>query len=351
MLILMNAHQPPPVPNPYGPTPQSQPQQWPGSTQGNPPYGAGGHGAASQGHPGPGYGYPNQPPQGYGQPPQGYGPPPGWQPAPRKRQQDSDPGRFTWWDLGAVLFYVVGFIIGGIQLLALIPLSGMLNSADQTVQEQGLFLLNAISYGLLAAVAFSLSGFALWRSIKALAYLWWLKLLLIPVAWVVLIIFNAVLVTVVSMATGEELAQSENQQSIEAMLSAVPFLAAVVVIALLGPYVEEYFFRHLLVGKLSRHINVWICAAISVITFPLLHFIPALMGLVDDLSLITVIPYVTMGILFTVAYIVTGRNLFYAWLLHAFNNFMSLVNMYFLLPWVEERFGPLEPMIRAAVLA
>lgn len=237
-----------------------------------------------------------------------------------------------WWDLGAFLVYAVGFLGGLVGfVLVLPPMNQMMASGDAVQQNQALFIVQAVAYGGIGLIAVVLSGAALWRSIKAFAYLWWLKLLLIPVAWIATIVINAIVVTAIS----DQPEVSQNQQDIEQMLSAVPFGVAVIVIALLGPYVEEYFFRHLMVGKLSRHINIWICGVISVITFPLLHFIPALIGLSDDLSVVTVIPYVTMGIIFTVAYILTGRSLIYAWLLHAFNNFMSLVMMYFVAPRLE----------------
>jgi len=106
--------------------------------------------------------------------------------------------------------------------------------------------------------------------------------------------------------------------------------------------VEEYFFRHLLIGKLSRYINIWICGVISIITFPLLHFIPAIVamlfspGTATDLTLVSVIPYVVMGSIFTLAYILTGRSLIYAWLIHAFNNVMALVMAYYVQPQLEQ---------------
>ena len=305
--------QPPPIANPYGPNPHDPlPDGYPQAAGQQPAQVGPGHFAAGQAGPG-----------------GGWGP----YPAPRKRQRDSEPGRFTWWDLGATLFYVLGFLSGLVGLIGLLPpVAEILSSDDDATVEFGMFLINAISYGVLAVIALVLCGQALWRSIRRFAYLWWLKLLLIPVGWFVMMVLNVVFVL---FGLGAEPETSANQEAITAMLSAVPFLGAVLVLAVLGPLVEEYFFRHLLIGKLSRHINVWICGAISVVTFPLLHFIPALLGASDDLTLVSVVPYVTMGLLITVGYIVAGRNLFYAWLIHAFNNFASLLVAYFVQPWAE----------------
>lgn len=237
-------------------------------------------------------------------------------------------------------FYVVMFILGGMSLMAFIPpFAGMVTGGDEVQQQQGLFAVNAVGYVLFGVLTLTASAVALWRSVKRLKFLWWLKILLVPVAWIATLVLNIVVIFFIFGTVPET---SENQAAIEGMLGAVPFLAALVVIGLLGPFVEEFFFRHLLIGKLSRYINVWICGLISVVTFPLLHFIPALMGLTDDLTAVSVVPYVTMGLIITVGYIISGRNLFYAWLLHAFNNVMSLTMAYFLEPAAEDSLDQLE---------
>ena len=45
---------------------------------------------------------------------------------------------------------------------------------------------------------------------------------------------------------------SENQLGIQGMLQQVPAWLMVPLLVLLGPFVEEYLFRHFLIGKLSR---------------------------------------------------------------------------------------------------
>lgn len=326
------------APNPYGQpqNPYGQPHSPHGQHQ---PYGQAQPYGQSQpyGNSQP-YGQPMQHPGYYAQPPQqGWQPPSG--PPARKRQRDSEPGRFSWGDLIAFISYVLVMLVGGVSLLALFPpFSTMLGSGDAQQEQQAQFLLNVIGYGLIFALAIAFSAKAFWRSIKAFGYLWWLKILLIPVAWIGTLILTALFV----LSLGGEPETSENQLAIEGMLQYVPFLAAVLVMGLLGPYVEEYFFRHLLIGKLSRYINIWICGVISIITFPLLHFIPALVamlfspGTATDLTLISVIPYVVMGSIFTLAYILTGRSLVYAWLIHAFNNVMALVMAYYVQPQLEQ---------------
>ncbi|GAB3183337.1 hypothetical protein GCM10027060_18120 [Nesterenkonia halophila] len=296
---------PPPGPHPYGAPEQPDPQ---GPPQGPPP-------GAPQGQPGgqPGWWTPPQPPR----------------PAPsRHRQRDAEPGRFSWWDLGAVVLYLATFMVGGAGLVATLlpPVRRMMTSGDADQMALSQFLVNAGAYVLMALVVLLLAGPAMMRAVRTFAPLWWLKLLLVPVSWLAIILVNATLVSLIS----DQPQVSANQQAIEQMLGAVPYLGALVVLGLLGPLVEEFFFRHLLIGKLSRHLNIWICAGISVAVFPMIHFIPALIGPTDDLSIATLVPYVTMGLVFTLGYILSGRSLLYSWLLHAFNNSMAVSLQYLL---------------------
>lgn len=313
-----NPHEPP-GPGLSGQNPHGYPQY------GQPPHGQ------------PAYGHPQQPVAPYyGSPPGMYAPPR----PPRVRQPDSQPGRFTWWDLGAAIFYVLTFFGGLIGVLVFLPeINALVTSGDPEDMAQADFLLNAAGYSVMALICLILSGPALWRSLKTFGHLWWLKLLMIPGGWLGILIVNAVLVSLITDAPET----SANQQAIEQMLGAVPLLGALIVLGLLGPYVEEFFFRHLLIGKLSRHINIWVCGAISVLLFPMIHFIPALIGISDDLSLVTFIPYVTMGAAFTLVYILAGRSLLYAWMLHAANNCMAVLLQYFLLPLLPD-LEELEPL-------
>ena len=53
----------------------------------------------------------------------------------------------------------------------------------------------------------------------------------------------------------------------------VPAWLMVPLMVIVGPFVEEYVFRHLLIGKLSRRVNIWICCALSVVLFAALHIV------------------------------------------------------------------------------
>ena len=82
------------------------------------------------------------------------------------------------------------------------------------------------------------------------------------------------------------------------------------IIALAGPLIEEVFFRHILIGRLSAYAPTWLVAAISCLLFTLMHChgwqeIPS---------------YLPLALALTLAYVCSGKNLAYSWLVHALNN-------------------------------
>lgn len=255
--------------------------------------------------------------------------PPGW---PGRRPQDRvvlDPGAPTWLDLVAVLGYVLIFLLGGAVLITLIPgYREWFTGPDGTVNEGAFtFGINLVSYAVLTVLAL----IACWRpfvaSLRTFRSHGWLKAGLIPVIWLACIMVNA---AVVVSAGGD--VKSANQVAIEEMTTQVPFLPMVLVTVLMAPFVEEYVFRHLMIGKLSRWVNVWVCAAISMVLFASIHFIST--GFSFDP--VQIVPYLTLAAAISVAYVLTGRSLAYATILHVFNNLVSIVVAYTLLPLLPE---------------
>lgn len=258
------------------------------------------------------------------------------------RQPDSRPGRFLWWDLLPVVPYLV--LVVGVSLVSLMLFSPA-EEISLTPEEARLeFLISGLTFGTLTVLILAVAGKALWRSLVVFTHhgLACLKLFLIPGLWVAIVGVNVLLMALVMALTGAEQDVSANQAGIEAMLQAAPFWAALLVLGLLAPLVEEYIFRHLLIGKLSRHLNIWFCAVISVVPFAFLHVSSELFAGDMQAVLMTVVPYLTMSIVFTLAYIFSGRSLLFVWLLHAFNNCMAVTLQYWLAPLLEDLEG-IEP--------
>lgn len=238
--------------------------------------------------------------------------------APRPRQRVFDAGKFTKGDLWTVLAYLVFFIGGAASLIAWIP--GYTDAF--TTAEQALFGINLILYVAFFILAMVQCGAQFFDSFKTMRYYPWAKWLMLPGGWFLTIMINGLIAALTGQA-----ATSENQAALESMAGTVPLPVMLVVTALFGPFVEEYFFRHLLIGKLSRKLNVWLCALISTVLFTSIHFVGA--GIT---SWMEVVPYFMLGVMMGVAYILSGKSMAYSYMLHVINNTVALLVVYLIYP-------------------
>lgn len=238
---------------------------------------------------------------------------------PRRKQRVFDPGamsRGDWWTVGA---YIVFFVFGGAALIGLIP--GYFSAFD--TQEQALFGINLILYTTFFILAMIQCGAHFFESFKTMKYYPWAKWLMLPGGWLLTIICSAIVTTIFG---GPQI--SQNQEALQGMTLAVPLPVMFVVTAVFGPFVEEYLFRHLLIGKLSRKLNIWVCALISTVVFAGIHFLNG-----GGIASVTqILPYLMLGILMSLAYILSGKSLAYAYLLHFINNAMALLMLYLVYP-------------------
>ncbi|NQD40847.1 CPBP family intramembrane glutamic endopeptidase [Glutamicibacter halophytocola] len=238
--------------------------------------------------------------------------------AVRPRQRVFNAGKFSKGDAWTMLAYLVFFIGGAAGLIALIP--GYMAAFE--TQEQALFGINLILYVGFFILAMFQCGPQFFDSFKTMRYHPWAKWLMLPGGWLLTIMVNAV----IAGLTGQ-VVTSENQAALEGMATTVPLPVMLVVTALFGPFVEEYFFRHLLIGKLSRKFNIWICLLFSTVLFAGIHFVGAGVG-----SWLEVVPYFMLGITMGLAYILSGKSMAYSYMLHVLNNTIALLVVYLLYP-------------------
>jgi len=238
--------------------------------------------------------------------------------AVRPKQRVFSPGKFSKGDLFTVIAYVVFFIGGAAGLITLIP--GYMAAFE--TQDQALFGINLILYVSFFILAMVQCGPQFFESFKTMRYHSWTKWLMLPGGWLLTIMVNAL----IAGLTGQPVT-SENQAALEGMATTVPLPVMLVVTALFGPFVEEYFFRHLLIGKLSRKLNVWLCLIISTVLFAGIHFVGAGVG-----SWLEVVPYFMLGITMGLAYILSGKSMAYSYMLHVLNNTVALLVVYLLYP-------------------
>ncbi len=275
-------------------------------------------------------GWPGQYPTGWPKTPPG-----GKRPRGKADPNDptaSNPGRFHWGDALGLLVYIGGFIFGGMLLLFTIPgvtefgaeVYGYdpmsFNQVLSAPEMPAWFLMysNVVLYGITGIVLIAVSWRPFVQSFRWFATWWWVKLLLIPVIWLVTLMFTTFLLVV----SGQDPDISANQEAVQEAAGESSLLVSILILGLVGPFVEEYIFRHLLIGKLSRRIPLWVTVPLSIIAFTLLHFLSD-----PNMSFVTVAPYLSMAIAFTAVYLISKKSFAYAWLSHAFNNVVSVFMM------------------------
>lgn len=81
------------------------------------------------------------------------------------------------------------------------------------------------------------------------------------------------------------------------------------------PVIEEIFFRHILIGKLSAYAPTWLVASISAALFAYMHSHQW-----QDFFM-----YLPLSIVLTLVYVKSGKNVAYSWAFHALNNSIMLI--------------------------
>ena len=84
------------------------------------------------------------------------------------------------------------------------------------------------------------------------------------------------------------------------------------------PVIEEIFFRHILIGKLSAYAPTWLVASISAALFAYMHS----HQWQDFFS------YLPLSIILTLVYVKSGKNIAYSWLFHTLNNTIMVILMF-----------------------
>jgi membrane protease YdiL (CAAX protease family) len=229
--------------------------------------------------------------------------------------------RYSWRDTLAILVYIGCMLLGLPVLLvaAWLAMTGKpFNLEDPNTQA----LAQSVTYGVLLA-AFLL---ILWPDFKRAAATFrdrpGLKWGMVPVAFIAnLAALSLFSLLVQALMGGVDV--SANQKGLEEMAQSASFPLMALGAVVCAPIAEEYIFRNLLIGKLSRKVNQWVCLVLSAAAFALLH---ALAGWPENP--LTLLPYFIMGISFGLIYIFSGKSFVYSSLIHALHNFMALGLLY-----------------------
>lgn len=119
---------------------------------------------------------------------------------------------------------------------------------------------------------------------------------------------------------------AQNQQGVVSALSDSALgLTFAFFVAIGMPLVEEIFYRHILIGKLSPYAPTWLLGSISAFLFAYMHCHEW-----QDMTM-----YLPVGIILTLVYVKSGKNIAYSWMYHALNNSI-MVALVFLAPTLPQ---------------
>jgi uncharacterized protein len=189
------------------------------------------------------------------------------------------------------------------------------------------YAVNLLFYGSVGVLAVAAARKIAARDLRVLATRPWFTLLMVPLAVVVMMVLTAVFV-----ALSGPVPTSVNQAGLQALMQQVPAWLMVPLLVIVGPFVEEYIFRHLLIGKLSRRINLWFCCALSVVLFAALHIVGQ-----EALTLPVLMPYLAMGVVLVFVYVWTGMNVMFSYFVHASKNLLAVIFIYAIPPEVLDQ--------------
>lgn len=192
---------------------------------------------------------------------------------------------------------------------------------------------NLLFYATVGILALLAARKVVGRDLKVLATRPWFTLMMVPAAVIAMLILTAIVV-----AAGGEAQTSENQAGLQELMQQVPAWLMVPLVVVAGPFVEEYIFRHLLIGKLSRRVNIWICCAVSVVLFAAMHIVGR-----EAITLAALLPYLAMGATLVFVYVWTGKNLMFSYFVHAAKNLLAVVFIYAIPPEVFEQLQQVQP--------
>ncbi len=145
---------------------------------------------------------------------------------------------------------------------------------------------------------------------------------LIPVAFIANLVILAGAGAIIDLISGG-VSNSANQEGLQEMAKSASFPLMAIATVVCAPIAEEYFFRNLLIGKLSARVNQWVCLVLSSLVFALIH---AVAGWPENP--LTLVPYFVMGLTFGTIYILSGKSFLYSSVIHALHNLMALSFLY-----------------------
>lgn len=206
--------------------------------------------------------------------------------------------------------YAAFFLLGAVPMF-LFPESWNLTAINLTVDTVFLIIVLAL---------FSREFFPAFSYLRTRPFL---KILLLFGLWILVVIVQAA--TRIALYGIKPPIAENQQQVINAIFDGGTGLIFCFFVAIGVPMVEEIFYRHILIGKLSTYAPTWLVASISAALFAYMHS----HQWQDFFS------YLPISIVLTLVYVMSGKNVAYSWLFHALNNSI-MVAVIFLVPTLPQ---------------
>jgi membrane protease YdiL (CAAX protease family) len=237
--------------------------------------------------------------------------------------------RFSGLDFGTISLYVAVAAFFALAGELLLPLLRQVAPSPAVAS----YSINLVFYGSIGTLALFAARRVVARDLRVLATRPWFTLLMVPAAVVVMMLLTALVV-----AAGGDVRTSANQAGLQELMQQVPAWLMIPVLVVIGPFVEEYLFRHLLIGKLSRRLNIWLCCALSVVLFAVIHIAGQ-----EAITFTGLLPYLAMGGTLVFVYVWTGKNLMFSYFVHAAKNLLAVVFIYAIPPELFEQLQQVQP--------
>ena len=191
--------------------------------------------------------------------------------------------------------YAAFFLLGAVPMF-LFPASWNLTTINLAVDTVFLIIVLAL---------FSREFFPAFSYLRTRPFL---KILLLFGLWILVVIVQAA--TRIALYGLNPPVAENQQQVINAIFDGGTGLVFCFFVAIGVPMVEEIFYRHILIGKLSAYAPTWLVASISAALFAYMHCHQW-----QDFF-----TYLPLSIVLTLVYVMSGKNVAYSWLFHALNN-------------------------------
>ena len=202
-------------------------------------------------------------------------------PAPTPRSITPTPHNvpWGWWDIGRALAMLIGSVLflSFLVLVALLILSLMGRDIDTSIMAN---MISIAFYGMVLLSTY-------WSTVRRYGSPWaalglrpvsWWWLVASPACFGIMLLIAMVIQQAISMIMGQPFFNPQVQMLTQGkQLRPIDLVLLLLCVAIVGPIVEELFFRGMLYPVMRRHAPAWIAVLLNAGVFAALHFIPIML--------------------------------------------------------------------------